>query len=60
MLIRPCQPFWRIFQVKYLRHDSSNQYGSKVILDKFCELFPMVTLIIREVKQKLFQEFPLQ
>ena len=60
MLIRSCQPFWRIFQVKYLSPDSSKQYGSKVILDKFCELFPRVTLIIREVKQNLFQEFPLQ
>ena len=33
MLIRPGQYFWRIFQVKYLSNNSSNQYGSKVILD---------------------------
>ena len=46
MLIRPCQQFWRIFQVKYLSHDSSFQYGSKVILDEFHELFHL----IREIK----------
>ena len=33
MLIRPGQQFWRIFEVKYLSIDLSNQYGSKVILD---------------------------
>ena len=33
MLSRPGQLFWRIFQVKYLRNDSSNQYGSRVVLD---------------------------
>ena len=33
ILIRPGQQFWRIFQVKYLSNDSSNQYGSTVILD---------------------------
>ena len=27
------QQFWRIFQVKYLSNDASNQYGSKVFLD---------------------------
>ena len=27
------QQFLRIFKVKYLSNDSSNQYGSKVILD---------------------------
>ena len=41
MLIRPCQQFWHIFQVKYLSHGSSNQDCSEVV---FCEPFPMVTL----------------
>ena len=47
----------RTFQVKYLSNDSSNQYGSKVILDQFCELFPLVTLLILKVKLKISQEF---
>ena len=33
MLTRPGQQVWRIFQVKYLSNDSSNQYGFKVVLD---------------------------
>ena len=59
MLIRPCQQFWRIFQVKYLSHNSSNQYCSKVVLDEFCELFPMVTFNSWRLV-KIFQEFLLQ
>ena len=42
MLIRPCQQFWRIFQVKYFSHDSSNQYCFKVFLDEFCELLHLI------------------
>ena len=54
----PCQQFWCIFQVKYLSNNSSSQYSSKVILDEFCELFPLH--LIRGIKQKLFQECPLR
>ena len=31
------------FPGQILSHDSSNQYCPKVVLDEFCELFPMVT-----------------
>ena len=42
-----------IFQVKYLSHDSSIQYCSKVVLDEFCELFPMLKFTF------FFSEMPL-
>ena len=51
-LIRPCQQFWRIFQVKYFSHDSTNQYCSNVILDEFCELLHLICKVKVDMKWK--------
>ena len=49
MLILFSQQFCCIFQVKYLSNDSSNQYGTKVILDIFVSFLNWLRLI-HEVK----------
>ena len=55
MLIRPGQQFWRIFQVKYVSNESSNQYGNNVVSDWFSELFPLVTLNFMKLSKNIFK-----